>query len=320
VVPSSRSGPLSIALVGPGSFASATHLPNIATLGQTARLRTIVARRANSAREAARRFAAEHATTAIEEMLADPSIDLVLVSTRHDLHAEIARRCLDAGKAVYLEKPAATDERGLEQLTVGFNRRFAPVVLGLRSLLSRRSGPVELLYRVNAGSLAPDHWVRGPEGGGRLVGEACHMIDLLTHLVGSRPAMHSLQPASSAGRPDLLRGDNFVLTLRHEDGSQATLVYTSVGAPALGKERIECHWDGASAVIDDFRALELHGIAPPRGPEPSPGKGHRELLAAFVEHVAGRAAEPIPWEEILEVSRFVLALDREARGEPRREP
>jgi predicted dehydrogenase/threonine dehydrogenase-like Zn-dependent dehydrogenase len=317
---------LGVAIVGPGQFAREVHLPNLGRLGERATLRAVVGRTANAAREAARRFAAEYAATDLDEVLGDDGVDLVLLCTRHDLHARQAIAALRAGKAVFCEKPAAVDASQLAELdavarsasariTVGFNRRFAPLAVELRRLLEQRNGPLVIDYRVNAGSLPRGHWLSGAEGGGRLIGEGCHMVDLLAFLVGQPVVRHELQLlAPPAGRDDLAAGDNFSLGLRHADGSLSTLTYTSLGHAALGKERLECHWDGRSAVLDDFRRLTVAGIdGADRALDPA-DKGHAALLARFVEHVAGEQPAPIPWDEILTTSRLVLQLDRLARG------
>jgi predicted dehydrogenase/threonine dehydrogenase-like Zn-dependent dehydrogenase len=316
---------LGVALVGPGSFASEVHLPNLAALAPAASLRAVVSRTANPAREAARRWAAAYAATDLDEVLRDEEVGLVLIATRHDLHASQATASLAAGKAVFLEKPPALDDASLDALesavaaggvpfVVGFNRRFAPDVLELSRLLAGRKGPMVIDYRVNAGKLPPDHWTLGPQGGGRLIGEACHMIDLLRHLTGHPVVRHEIVPlAPPAGRADLPLGDNFVVVLRHADGSLSQLTYTSLGNPAAGKERVEAHWDGRSATIDDFRRLSVSGQPEPAA-RPAPDKGQRELLARFVAHVRGDAEAPIPPGEIFEVGRLVLLLDRRARG------
>jgi predicted dehydrogenase len=327
VIPRTRSETgLEVALVGPGGFATEVHLPNLVRLAPAASLRAVVGRTANSAREAARKYAAAYASTDLDEVLRDGEVGAVLICTRHDLHAEQAARALAAGKAVFLEKPAATLPADLRQLehavsdsrrpfTIGFNRRFAPAVTTLKALTDRRTGPLVVHYRVNAGKLPHDHWVLGVQGGGRLIGEACHMIDLLGHLVGAPRTDHVLQPLGpTAARDDLPRGDNFVLTCRYADGSLTTLSYTSLGHPSAGKERIECAWDGRLAVLDDFRALTVHGVTGADCSWESVDKGHMEILRRFVEHAAGGGPEPIPWPEILDVSRFVLELDARARG------
>jgi len=326
VVPRTRSAEgLRVACVGPGDFARAVHLPNLAGLGPTATLRAIVGRSANRARETARRFAAEYIATELDEVLRDDSVDMLLICTRHNLHAEQAALGLRAGKAVFLEKPAALDLEGLNCLeaairesacpfTVGFNRRFAPDVLALQTLLTERRGPLTAHYRINAGALPADHWALGDEGGGRLIGEACHMIDLLGHLVGHPRTEHSISTLAPDAAGALARGDNFALSCCYADGSLTTLTYTSLGHPGAGKERIECYWDGRSAILDDFRRLELHGAPQSTATREAPDKGHATLLRRFVEHARGQGPAPIPLDEILDVSRFVLRLDAQARG------
>jgi predicted dehydrogenase len=316
---------LGVALIGPGTFASEVHLPNLAAMTPAASLRAVIGRTANSAREVARRWAAAYASTDLGEALRDDEVDLVLIATRHDLHAPQAVAALEAGKAVFLEKPAAIDRKGLDTLeaavatsrrpfVVGFNRRFAPDTLELSRLLAGRQGPLVIDYRVNAGKLPSGHWTLGREGGGRLIGEACHMIDLLRHLVGHPVVRHEIVPlAPPAGRSDLPLGDNCVVALRHADGSLSQLTYTSLGNQAAGKERVEAHWDGQSATIDDFRRLLVAGRPDP-APRPSPDKGQRELLSRFVSHVRGDAGAPIATEEIFEIGRLILDLDGRARG------
>jgi len=329
VVPSSGTAGLGVALVGPGTFARAVQLPNLASLSPAASLRAVVGRTANSAREAARIFAACYATTDLDEVLRDEDVAIALICTRHDQHAAQAKRALEAGKAVFLEKPAALNDEELDGLeaavlasgrpfTVGFNRRFSPTVEELRRALERRHGPLSLQYRVNAGKLPRDHWTLGPRGGGRLIGEACHMIDLMGHLVGKpREGWDLRLMTTPPGRDDLPTGDNFTLSLRYSDGSLGVLSYGSVGDPSAGKERIELHCDGQSAVVEDFRPLTPQRGNSSERKSRAADKGHAELLRRFVEHVHGRAAEPIPLAELLDVSRFVLELDRTASGAAR---
>ena len=325
--PPRRKKGLDVALVGPGSFAGEVHLPNLASLGAAAHLRAVVGRSANPAREIARRWAAEYAATDLEEILRDDDVDLVLICTRHDLHAEQAARALEAGKSVFLEKPAAINESGLQRLAgalgataapfvVGFNRRFAPDVASLVGHMRTRKGPLTVQYRVNAGKLPSGHWALGRQGGGRLLGEACHMVDLIGHLVGQPVTAHAIHAlAPPAGRGDLPLGDNFQLSCRYADGSIANLLYTSLGSAAAGKERIEVHWDGHTAVIEDFKGLRVNGAD--HVTRQQPDKGHREILGRFVEHASGRGPAPIPAEEILALTRFMLDLDREMRAMPR---
>ncbi|HXV77338.1 MAG TPA: Gfo/Idh/MocA family oxidoreductase, partial [Candidatus Polarisedimenticolaceae bacterium] len=332
VVPSrSRGRGVAVAVVGPGSFATAVHLPNLASLAPRARLRAVVGRAGVPAREAARTFAGAYATVDLDRVLGDDAVDLVVIATRHDRHAALAERALRAGKAVFLEKPAALDREQLYALdaavrqtgnpiVVGFNRRFAPDVVALAGVLRRRRGPLVASYRIHAGALPAEHWLRGPEGGGRLIGEACHMLDLLGFLVGAQrtaAAVHA--PAPPAGRPDLGPRDNFVVTTAYADGSLATLTYTSLGDPAAAKERIEVSWDDKTAVIDDFVSLATSGVEIAARRSARPDKGHRAILERFVEHLEGDAPPPIPWDEIADVTRLTFDLDDELRGSGRGE-
>jgi predicted dehydrogenase/threonine dehydrogenase-like Zn-dependent dehydrogenase len=316
VVDPGRSGGLRVAVVGPGSFASQVHLPNVAELGELATLRWIVGSSPDRAREAARRWAAQRATTDLDEALGDPDLDAVLICTRHDLHAEQATRALRAGKAVFLEKPAALTHEELSRLeqaiaesalpfTLGLNRRFAPAVTAFRTRLAARHGPLDLHYRVRAEPLPTGHWATGPAGGGRILGEACHMIDLMQLLVDSPRVGHRLLTAPTG--PDApCRGDRFALACSYADGSLATLHYSTAGDASAGKERLEARWDDRSEAIEDFST--------PRSGRAD--KGHRALLEGFLQHVTG-GPEPIPLDAILNVSRFVLDLDVESRGAPR---
>jgi predicted dehydrogenase/threonine dehydrogenase-like Zn-dependent dehydrogenase len=317
---------LGVALIGPGGFASEVHLPNLRGLASRATLRAVVGRTGNAAREVARSYAGAYATVDLDEALGDEQVDVVLIATRHDQHAEQAARALRAGKAVFLEKPAAITREQLVELdavaretgrpiVVGFNRRFAPDVQALAALLARRHGPLVADYRVNAGRLPADHWVHGPEGGGRLIGEACHMLDLLRFLVGSpRTSADVLPLAPPPGRHDLSIVDNLAVHLGYVDGSIATLSYTSLGNPAAGKERLELHWDGKTAVIDDFRSLTVWGEEA-RGREGgAPDKGHAELLKRFLDHAAGTSPAPIAWNDVVDVTRLTFDLDDAVRG------
>ena len=193
-----RSGRIGVALVGAGAFAQGSHVPNLQKLDDRFQIRA-VASRTGATREGGRRreSQAAYATTDLSEVLADPEIDLVLIATRHDLHAAQTLEALEAGKHVFVEKPLALDEDELARieafyadrddaplLMTGFNRRFSPAIARARELLAARTTPLIADYRMNAGYLPLDHWVHGPEGGGRNIGEACHIYDLFDSLVG----------------------------------------------------------------------------------------------------------------------------------------
>jgi len=204
--------------------------------------------------------------TDYQELVADPSVDVVYVATRHDLHYTVARAAVEAGKAVFVEKPmtmTVADARELAErvahrgtlLTVGFNRRFSPHVARLSELLRPIAAPKTLVYRVNAGMLPPEHWLLDPaEGGGRLLGEGVHFFDLLRFLAGAEPVrVVSVAPRGRAR-------DEGTVVIEFADGSAGSLVYSGSGASGMGKERLEVLAGGASFVLDDYRSLEVHGL------------------------------------------------------------
>jgi len=194
---------------------------------------------------------------------------------------------------------------------VGFNRRYSPFAAKLSREFADRTTPLVRNYRVNAGMLPDNHGILMAEGGGRLRGEACHMVDLFRFLV-SKPLLHcdieALPPVAS------LRSDeNFVARFRYEDGSLCSLTYVTTGGKELRKEWAECHWDGKSAVLDDYISLSFHGCA---GSQilPRQDKGHANALETFLSAIEKGKAFPIPWEQLSEITRTTIELDHEAWG------
>lgn len=306
-----RSGRLRLAIVGAGNFAKGAHLPALRTLEDIYCVRAVASRTGHNASEVARQCGAEYATTDYREVLADADVDAVLIATRHDRHAEMALAALAAGKHVLLEKPLAIAREQLEQirafygadtaakpvLLTGFNRRFSPHAQALRSLIGDSATPALLCYRMNAGPLPADSWVHGPEGGGRNLGEACHVYDLFGYLTGSRRRAVSAHAVGMEGEA-YRSNENFCATVTFEGGSVATLAYTALGDPAYPKEQLDAFFDGAVARLDDYRALQVSGR---RGGSTTRAqeKGLREELAAFHAAASGRGDWPIPlWQQI----------------------
>ena len=305
--------PLGVGFVGAGAFAGSVLLPLLARR-QDVRLRRVVTRQGLSARDAAERFGFEHAGASVDELFADEGVHLACIATRHDSHAELAIAGLESGRAVFVEKPLALDEEELARvaaaaragpgtLAVGWNRRFAPQAVALREAFDRR-GPLALLVRVNAGALPADHWLNDPDvGGGRLLGEASHFLDLLSFLTGDQPFAsvqahpvgRSRTPAESAG-----------LLVSFTDGSVGQVLYTAGGAPALGKERIEVHAEGVSAVVEDFRRGTLVSGRRRRRLSGS-GKGHAEELGRHPD--SGATVHRSPW-----IVHFRRTSPRQGRG------
>ena len=203
---------------------------------------------------------------------------------------------------------------------VGFNRRFSPAARRAREILVGRQGPLMILYRVNAGYLPPDHWVHGPEGGGRIISEACHMFDLFNFLVDvevEAVSSESLVPRSE----HVLAQDNVSTTVRYADGSVCTLLYTALGSTDLGKEYIEVYVDGKVLVVDDFKALHVHGLADRGWSARAADKGHRQALQCFASSIQEGNGWPISLAQMVSATRVSflasgLSLAEEDSGMP----
>lgn len=288
-----------VGLIGAGSFASRVVLPGL----QAAGLEVVLVASATglSARGAVERLPAARAVRP-EEVIEDGEASLVAIATRHASHAELSIRALRAGKAVYVEKPPclsreelselrrARDESG-QPLFVGFNRRHAPLVDALKEHVASAGSPAQVVIRVNAGALPSGHWLNDvSDGGGRLLGEGCHFVDLASWIVGAAPQRVSCTVKPHA-EETIQTAQRFLISLEFPDDSLATIVYTDAGASGLPKELIEVHAAGRSAVLDDFRSLELRdGTQRSRRGARSQDKGHRRQFARLHEALAGRPA------------------------------
>jgi predicted dehydrogenase len=274
----------------------------------------------------ANRHGAAYATTEYEEVLADDEVDLVLIASRHNLHAEMTLRALGAGKNVLVEKPLALSSEELDRieafykthdaplLMTGFNRRFSPAAVRAKELLLGRTTPLIANYRMNAGYIPLDHWVHGPEGGGRNIGEACHIYDLFHYLVEADVkdvSARSIEPSSD----QLARNDNFVATLGYDDGSVCTLTYTALGHRRHAKERLEIYADGQVVLLDDYKALSAPGDNRARWrSRRGPAKGHVEQLEALAESLLSGTPWPIGLDEQLDAMRIAFEVEPQLRG------
>ncbi len=314
---------LTVGVIGAGNFGLRTLIPAVASTG--ARLRVVASSRGTSAAVAARKLGFERAATDIDAVFADSSVDTIVVLTRHDSHGSYALRALESDKHVFVEKPLAITADELDQLeraarssgrvlTAGFNRRFAPLTQALRAQLARRAGPAAVVLTVNAGSIPRDHWTQDPvSGGGRIVGEACHFLDLARTLIGAPIAAASATPARDrAGNPI---DDIAHITVSFADGSTAAIHYLANGAGAFPKERIDAFADGRTWQIDNWRRLRAWGGGTGVGNAFSrQDKGHRQELLAFAKSVRDGGAPPIPYDELFEVSRWAIRLAHDARA------
>jgi predicted dehydrogenase/threonine dehydrogenase-like Zn-dependent dehydrogenase len=322
-----------LGVLGAGTFANAVLLPVLSKLPDL-ELVGIASAAGLSAQHARERFGFRYARSddgSGGSILGDLEINTVAILTRHGQHASQVLAALAARKHVFCEKPLAIhpDELGaiagalhaLESepsplLTVGFNRRFAPLSTKLRQFLGDRQEPLAAHYRVNAGFLPLTHWLHDPEqGGGRLVGEGCHFIDFLTFLVGETPVSVRGQALPDLGIYHL---DNFILTFTFPDGSLGTLTYLANGDKAFPKERVEVFCGGRAAVLDDFRSLETvqDGKREVLRSRLRQDKGHRAEWEAFIHAILRGGPPPIPYGQLVGVSRAAFAaLDALRSGE-----
>jgi predicted dehydrogenase len=321
-------GELSLGVLGAGNYATAMFLPAVKKVGGVHRA-AIVSASGLTARQAAQRYGFTSASSSEQEILNAPDINLIAILTRHQHHARQALTALRAGKHVYCEKPlaittseldeiaAALNSEPLPLLMVGFNRRFAPFAVQLRDFLSQTSEPFVAHYRINAGYIPLNHWTQDPaQGGGRIIGEGCHFVDFLSFLAGSAPVSVSAQAIPDQGR---YRQDNVALSLTFPNGSLGIITYLANGDKSVAKERVEVFCGGRVGILDDFRRLEWvqDGQRQVFTSRFGQDKGHRAAWAAFLAAARQGGQPPIPYHQLLGVTRATFAaLDSLAHGRP----
>jgi predicted dehydrogenase/threonine dehydrogenase-like Zn-dependent dehydrogenase len=322
---------VAVGLLGAGSFATSTLLPALKRVRDTT-LVGVCAANGSHAQYTAKKFGFHYGTTDEDHLIGDAGINTVVVATRHHLHARQVVAALRSRKHVFCEKPLCMNEDELADilqtyedlksgsqplLMVGFNRRFAPLALLLKSFLRDIHEPLAVHYRVNAGFIPADHWLNDREqGGGRLIGEVCHFVDFLTFLVGASPI--EVQSHSLAN-PGKYSNDNVISLLGFADGSQGTISYLANGDKSYSKERIEVFGGGAVAVLEDFRRIELvrGGRKQVYRSRWRQDKGHRGEWEAFVAAIQTGGESPIPFAEIMQTMLATFSLDESlSTGQP----
>lgn len=313
---------VSYALVGAGSFGTSMLVPQMQKRKDRFALRGVVTRTGTHGSNFAREQQVEVLASDLDTVLSDPAFDLVVIATRHADHAEQVVRSLRAGKHVFVEKPLAItwDELAAvadayESLTirpllmVGFNRRFSPALQVIKERMASRRAPLMIEYRLNAGYLPLDHWVHGPQGGGRNIGEACHMYDVFRFLAAAPVdsiSATAIDPRALAYK----RNDNFSATIGYADGSVATLVYTALGPKSgMGKEHITVFCDGDAYVVDDFKRASRLSDGAVLWQSGEADKGHFEELSRFGDAIASGGEAPIPFDELIETSAVALHVE-----------
>lgn len=309
---------VSVGFIGSGNYATGMLIPAFKAAGAV--LTSVASSGGVSGLHAARKFGFDATTTETDALIRDDSVDAIVITTRHDTHAGLVIKALAAGKHVFIEKPLALtlDEvdaiveardaaikRGASPLVmVGFNRRFAPHIVRMKQLLDGHSGPKAMIMTVNAGAIPAEHWTQDRDvGGGRIIGEACHFIDLLRHLAGVPITSYHTQPMVSA------TGDTATITLGFEDGSSGAVHYFANGNKAFPKERLDVFAGGRILHLDNFRRLDGHGW---KGFKPmklwGQDKGQNACVSAFINAITKGGVAPISFDETIEVARKSIEI------------
>ena len=310
-----------IGLIGAGDYAKSMLLPNFKTSG--AEFHAIATATGVTARAVGEQYGFRYCVSGTEEIIGDPEVNLTVIATRHSSHAELARRALEAGKHVFVEKPLALTDEELDdvlvaaasggELMVGFNRRFSPLAIAAVDFFKDRQTPLSINYRINAGRISPNHWVHdGPEGG-RIVGEVCHFVDLVHFLTGSlttRVFAESITSRSS----EVTDEESVFVMLRMRDGSNASIAYLAEGDKSLPKERIEIFGGGRSFVIDDFRSATAYENSRDKTTRlREQDKGQRDEIKTVMSVVREGKPAPISLEDLATTTRATFRIKESLR-------
>jgi len=303
-----------LGVIGAGGYVPAMLLPHFKTEG--VEFRAIATASGISAHDVGKRFGFAYAVSSAEEVLDDTNVNLVVIGTRHDLHAELARKALERNKHVFVEKPLALNDEQLDavleaagsstgHLMVGFNRRFSPLAQRAKEFFDGHDTPLSMLYRVNAGRIPKEHWTQNAEeGGGRIVGEVCHFIDLMQFLTGA-PPVSVFAESIGAKSSKIVDADSVFITLRFADGSNGAVAYLSEGDKGLAKERLEIFGAGRVFVLDDFRRATLYKDG---REEQVALKAQDKGQQAQVREICKSSVAPISLEELAATTRATFRV------------
>lgn len=337
---SSVKGRLNVAVIGGSDFAKAMHLPNIKKLDSLFKVCAVMSRTGTNAKAVARQFEAKYATTDYKNILKDPEVDAVLISTRHNLHVPMAVEAVKAVKHVFVEKPMALNKKELLSLSsllicreipedvesiasyirtisyepsvnfmVGFNRRFSPCLQKAKEIVSGRTNPMIIQYRMNAGYIPLSHWVHTEEGGGRNIGEACHIYDIFNFLVDKEVVSIDVKSISPKTE-HYARNDNFIATVKFREGSLCSLIYTSLGSKDYPKEEMEIYLDGKIIRMCDYKKLDIFGARYKGLETKTVEKGHIEEMKAFAEAIKNKK-EAIPLWQLVQATEISFEVERQ---------
>jgi predicted dehydrogenase/threonine dehydrogenase-like Zn-dependent dehydrogenase len=318
-----QSSIVKLGVLGAGLYANATLLPVIKN-NKDFELVGIASSGGLHAQHSGKKFGFQYATSSEDEIINDPKINTVAILTRHDSHADLVIKALKAGKNVFVEKPLAINSNQLSVISkqllktdnclllTGFNRRFSPLAQQLKSSIVNRQSSIYAHYRINAGYIPLNHWTQDPAiGGGRIIGEACHFIDLITFLVGASPVSVSGVALPNQGK---YQDDNVSMTFTFPDGSIGVVDYLANGDKSIPKERLEVFCEGMIAVLDDYVSLVTVKDGKKKEERGAQDKGWRAEMAAFATAVKNEGESPIPYEQLIGVTRSTFAAVESIRS------
>lgn len=306
-------GKVAVSFIGAGSYAQGNLLPNIPESNDVTRI-GVLTNTGTTSKRVAEKFKFGFCATQEEDLL-DDKTNTLFIATRHDSHAEYVLKGLKAGKNIFVEKPICLTEEELNEIItvqqefqkpvmIGFNRRFSPLVATIKKKFG--DGPMSMIFRVNAGSIPNDNWIQDMEiGGGRIIGEACHFIDLLTYINGSLPKTIS---AMALPDPNGLN-DTVNISIQFENGSTGIVAYYANGSKELPKEYLEVFASGNTAILSDFKQLQIYGKGKPYKKKLfNQNKGQKEMVEAFINGLLKDGQSPIPMEDIFAVTRATFKV------------
>lgn len=303
-----------VGIIGAGNFTSAMILPSMKKCN--ANIKSIASSGGLSGTTMAKKYGISNSTTDYKTMLADSEIDTVFVTTRHNSHAKFVQEILEADKHVFVEKPLALNHEELDQIirakaktkktiTVGFNRRFAPLATKLKKLLANNNTPINIIATMNAGMIPANVWVHDMEvGGGRIIGEACHYMDLCSYLTGSEIVSVCM---NALGENPSENTDNASIILKYANGSNAVINYFANGSKAYSKERIEVYHQERTFILDNWRSLKGFGVKGFKGAKSAQDKGHFDQFNNLMTKIKSGGEELIPFDSIVNTTRASFA-------------
>jgi len=311
---------INVGIIGAGGFAKAMHLPNLKRLPDLYSISAVCDLDGNNAKQTAKRFGAKYCTTDYKEILDDKDIDMVMITLPHNLHAEIATEAAKKGKAVFSEKPMALNEKELKELVdilketkvpylTGFNRRFSSFAKRIKEIIKNRENPLIINYQMNAGFLPKNHWTQTETGGGRNIGEACHIYDLFTYLTESeieKISAFSLNPRTEK----YLKNDNFTVNLKFKDGSICNLIYVALGAREYPKEQMKIYFDGKMILLNDYKEMKVFGVKI-KGLKMRQDKGHFSEIEEFAQAIKNGSGYPISIWQLTQATKISFEVEKQ---------